>query len=91
MGAVISTREDPLLIMEYMDHGEQCYSCISHLLMHSFYLMSLFWFSTPEGSLYDLLHNETMVFEGETILPILRDIAQGLRFLHSAEPQIVHG
>jgi len=42
------------------------------------------------GSLYDVLHNETMVLEGEIILPILRDIAQGLRFLHAAVPQIVH-
>jgi len=43
------------------------------------------------GSLYDLLHNKTMIIEGEVILPILRDIAQGLRFLHAANPQIVHG
>ena len=43
------------------------------------------------GSLYDLLHNETMVIEGEMILPILRDIAQGVRFLHAADPLIVHG
>jgi serine/threonine protein kinase len=35
------------------------------------------------GSLYDLLHNETMVIEGELILPILRDIAQVVRFLHT--------
>jgi guanylate cyclase, other len=42
------------------------------------------------GSLSDLLHNESMVIEGGMILPILRDIAQGLRFLHEATPQIVH-
>jgi Protein tyrosine and serine/threonine kinase/ABC transporter, phosphonate, periplasmic substrate-binding protein len=42
------------------------------------------------GSLFDLLHNESMVMEGGMILPILRDIAQGLRFLHEAMPQIVH-
>ena len=47
MGAVISIREDPLLIMEYMDHGEQCLLCIFHLMMHSFDLiMSLFRFSS---------------------------------------------
>ena len=63
MGAVMSSREDPLLVMEFLDHG----------------------------SLYDLLHNETMRFEGEIILPILRDVAQGLRFLHTAQPQIIHG
>jgi len=43
------------------------------------------------GSLYDILHNETMPIEGELLLPILRDIAQGVRFLHSAVPQVIHG
>jgi serine/threonine protein kinase len=63
MGAVISPREEPLLVMELMDHG----------------------------SLFDLLHNETMIVEGEMVLQILRDIAQGLRFLHAAKPQVIHG
>jgi guanylate cyclase, other len=43
------------------------------------------------GSLYDLLHNETIVIEGELLLPILRDVSQGVRFLHSANPQVIHG
>ena len=38
------------------------------------------------GSLYDLLHNETMILDGEILLPILRDVSQGVRFLHSADP-----
>jgi serine/threonine protein kinase len=63
MGAVIEKGEDPMLIMEYMDHG----------------------------SLYDILHNETLVMEGELLLPILRDVSQGVRFLHSADPQVIHG
>ena len=42
------------------------------------------------GSLHDILANSTMVFDGEILLPILRDIATGLRFLHSAAPQIIH-
>jgi len=63
MGAVISKKEEPMLVMEYMEHG----------------------------SLYDLLHNDTMVIEGEIVLPILRDIAQGMRFLHAANPQVIHG
>ena len=63
MGAVISKFDEPMLVMEYMDHG----------------------------SLYDILHNETMVVDGELLLPILRDIAQGVRFLHTAEPQVIHG
>jgi serine/threonine protein kinase len=62
-GAVIGNNVEPMLVMEYMDHG----------------------------SLYDLLHNETMVIEGELLLPILRDVSQGVRFLHSATPQVLHG
>ena len=43
------------------------------------------------GSLYDLLHNETLILDGDIILPILKDVAQGLRFLHAATPQVIHG
>lgn len=32
-----------------------------------------------------------MVFEGETLVGVLRDISQGVRFLHSSDPQIIHG
>lgn len=63
MGAVIAKTEEPMLVLEYCEHG----------------------------SLYDLLHNETLHIEGELLLPILRDIAQGVRFLHSTKPTIVHG
>ncbi|CAB9516536.1 activated protein kinase catalytic subunit alpha-1 [Seminavis robusta] len=63
MGAVIKKGEDPMLVMEYMEHG----------------------------SLYDILHNNTMVLEGEILLPIIRDISSGLRFLHASNPQIIHG
>jgi serine/threonine protein kinase len=62
-GAVISKNVEPMLVMEYMDHG----------------------------SLYDILHNETMIIEGGILLPILRDISQGVRFLHSATPEVIHG
>ena len=43
------------------------------------------------GSLYDVIHNETMIIDGEHILPILRDITSGLRFLHASNPQVIHG
>ncbi|KAI2506325.1 guanylate cyclase [Fragilaria crotonensis] len=52
MGAVLSSGNEPLLVMELMDHG----------------------------SLFDLLHNDSMVVEGDIVLQILRDVAQGLRF-----------
>ncbi|KAI2505827.1 guanylate cyclase [Fragilaria crotonensis] len=42
------------------------------------------------GSLHNLLHNETMAIDADIILPILRDVAQGVRFLHAAETQVVH-
>ena len=42
------------------------------------------------GSLHDLLHNETILLDGELVLPILRDITQGLRFLQAANPPIIH-
>lgn len=43
------------------------------------------------GSLFDLLQNETTALDGESLLQILQDISQGVRFLHSAKPQVVHG
>lgn len=59
------------------------------------------------GSLYDIIHNESMYvveyvvsrlmilfhrpLEGDLILPILRDIASGMRFLHVHSNPIVHG
>jgi class 3 adenylate cyclase len=43
------------------------------------------------GSLYDLLHNETMIMEGELLLTIIQDVSQGVRFLHTANPQVIHG
>ena len=42
------------------------------------------------GSLFSLLHNETVPLSGELILPILQDVTRGLRFLHSASPPVVH-
>lgn len=44
------------------------------------------------GSLYDAIRNETINLSStEDILTIVQDIAHGLRFLHSANPQVVHG
>eukprot|EP00980_Cylindrotheca_fusiformis_P006882 scaffold1442_cov128-Cylindrotheca_fusiformis.AAC.3 len=62
MGAVLERGSEPMLVMEYMDHG----------------------------SLYDVLHNETMHIERNLLLHILQDVSQGLRFLHSTIPQVVH-
>lgn len=43
------------------------------------------------GSLYDVLRDDSIILKPEQILEILQDVAQGLRFLHSANPQVVHG
>lgn len=43
------------------------------------------------GSLRDLLNNQTFPLDPELSLPLLRDILQGMRFLHAADPPIVHG
>jgi len=63
MGSVIDRKDEPMLVMEFMEYG----------------------------SLYDLLHNETIMVDGELIFPILQDIARGARFLHAADPKIIHG
>ena len=43
------------------------------------------------GSLFDLLRNASFVLEGDSVLPLLRDISQGIRFFHSATPPVIHG
>ena len=43
------------------------------------------------GSLYDMLHNKTMAFDGDILLSLLRDICQGVLFLHMANPKVIHG
>ncbi|KAL3902362.1 MAG: hypothetical protein SGILL_010853, partial [Bacillariaceae sp.] len=64
MGAVISPKAEPMLVMEYMN----------------------------QGSLFDVLMDKSVTLDvDEHILPILQDIAQGIRFLHSANPLVVHG
>eukprot|EP00873_Tetraselmis_striata_P012942 jgi/Tetstr1/433206/TSEL_022494.t1 len=42
------------------------------------------------GSLRDLLLNETFVLEPQILLSLLTDVASGLKFLHMANPPIVH-
>ena len=43
------------------------------------------------GSLFDLLHNDTLILEGDILVSIMRDIVSGMRFLHAADPPVVHG
>lgn len=43
------------------------------------------------GSLHDLYLNTTIDFDGVIVHNVLLDIAQGVEFLHSNKPSIVHG
>jgi serine/threonine protein kinase len=44
-----------------------------------------------QGSLFDLIHGNTVELDGELIQGFLSDITQGLQFLHNGSPQIAHG
>jgi serine/threonine protein kinase len=43
------------------------------------------------GSLYDVLHNETAVLDGFLLKMIVSDIIQGMLYISSFSPPIVHG
>ena len=44
------------------------------------------------GSLYDVLRDVSIELDlDDHIMPILQDIAQGVRFLHAATPKVIHG
>jgi serine/threonine-protein kinase TNNI3K len=43
------------------------------------------------GSLQEVLLNPSIMMEAELIHSILKDIAQGVRFLHASNPPVIHG
>ena len=43
------------------------------------------------GSLYEVVQNKSIFLDGEQLLPVLQDIVKGMRFLHSADPSVIHG
>ena len=44
------------------------------------------------GSLYEAMRNENLQYQiKDSLMVILQDIARGLRFLHAANPQVIHG
>ena len=88
MGAVM-TGDSPMMVMEHMENGSlyaqrikswYCFLIVSFLTLSRFAL----------NHSYDLLRNETLYTGGEIIMQIVRDIAQGLRFLHASKPPILH-
>ena len=44
----------------------------------------------PRGSLYDILHDDSIVLDWMLIQTMALDAAQGMDFLHSASPPILH-
>lgn len=44
------------------------------------------------GSLYDVLRDDSLQSQvDENQMHILQDVIRGLRFLHSADPEVIHG
>lgn len=85
-GAILEKKQAPMLVM-----GEFVISVRSFGVRIGSNSMHIPTEYMDHGSLRDLLNNETMLLDGEYLLPILRDIAQGLRFLHTETPQVIHG
>jgi len=46
--------------------------------------------NAQRGSLYDLLQNQTVELEVPAALRILQDVVSGMKYLHSAEPPVLH-
>ncbi|KAK3238909.1 hypothetical protein CYMTET_51119 [Cymbomonas tetramitiformis] len=42
------------------------------------------------GSLYDVIHNDTMVLDATTVLNILQDLVSGMQYLHAHDPPVLH-
>jgi serine/threonine protein kinase/ABC-type phosphate/phosphonate transport system substrate-binding protein len=68
-----------------------CITTVMGAVVHSHIDPMLVMEYMEYGSLYDLLHNETMTPGGEIILQVVRDIVQGIQFLHASKPPILHG
>jgi serine/threonine protein kinase len=89
MGAVIQPNQEPMLV------STDFVVCLDHLWC--FYKTFLCFQQQKileymdHGSLHNILQNETMLLEADIILPMLRDISQGCRFLHASKPEIIHG
>lgn len=79
------------MIMEYMEQYVVNMQNIRSLSIGLHRKPDTFSFFACSGSLYDLLRNESFFIGGEVILQIVRDVVQGLRFLHSSRPPILHG
>jgi hypothetical protein len=44
----------------------------------------------PRGSLYDVLHDESLVLDWQLLKTMAVDAARGMEYLHSADPPVLH-
>eukprot|EP00977_Amphora_coffeiformis_P013940 scaffold3806_cov169-Amphora_coffeaeformis.AAC.16 len=93
MGAVMNGVSEPMLIMEYMVRKT---SLLCEWLQGELSTSNVPFPSTQYiqafGSLYDVLRDASLQRQiEEHQMPILQDIARGIRFLHAANPQVIHG
>ena len=42
------------------------------------------------GDLYSIIHNDVLPLDIELVASILSDAAKGLRYLHEAQPPVIH-
>jgi serine/threonine protein kinase len=96
MSSISATREYNRLQVDFMEEMRQmsklrhpCITTVMGAVVEHRSEPMLIMEYMELGSLYDMLHNDTVAMEMRMALDILRDVAQGLRFLHSANPRIV--
>ncbi len=90
MGAVVTSAMDPML-GKCTTQNSSMFVCFTLSRAHPYILIITVMEYMEYGSLHDLLHNETMTPGGEIILQVVRDIVQGIQFLHASKPPILHG
>ena len=87
-GAVVESQKDPKLVLEYMEHGS-LYDILNNDTM---FLEVRLESHKSMTSVYRWRSVSTSVpVQADIVLPILRDITQGCRFLHASKPAIIHG
>ena len=87
MGAVVTNRYDPVMIMEYMEYGSL------HDLLHNetMPLTGDVILQICRDVSQTIFMCVILVMPSVLICKLRIQLAQGLRFLHSSKPPILHG
>ena len=80
---------DEMRLLSRLRHP--CITTVMGAVMDSKHEPLLIMERMDHGSLHDLAMNHTIPFDGDVIVPMVRHVAQGLSFLHSCNPPMVHG